>query len=487
MGSLHNRLLLSFWGVIGVTLLAVALALLVLSASSAAQRTRFLPTIQQLRAIGIGFQRDVARLPLLPPDLPAVQQLIDSVAADQGTRILLVNSLNEEVIYDSQSGAGWVGRPLGHIERLNRLFPDINPNLPVGIVIRPDRSRWIIYSQMIEMVGPGRMILVFARHETGPVLFFMENFAPPLWRAAILAFLLAVLLAFVISRWVSHPLQQMATAAEAIAQGQYDQSLPLAGPDEVQRVAQSFNAMASQVKASQQSQRDFLSNVSHDMKTPLTAIQGWSQALQDGTAETPETRLMAAQVIEQEAQRMTRMVNELLELARLDSGQLKLKREAVALQPLLATVQRNLLPLAQQKGVALTFDSRPVPMIWGDPDRLTQIFTNLVDNGLAYTPAGGHVHLFLGPNGQWVEIGVQDNGKGIAPEAMPRVFERFYQVEKSRTRPDSQRGSGLGLAIAKQLVEAHSGRIAVQSQLGKGSLFTVYLPMQSTNQTAKAV
>ena len=478
MGSLHNRLFLSFLAVIAVTLLAVAVALLLLSASSAAQRTRFLPTIQQLRAVGIGFQRDVARLTVHPPDLPAVQQLIDSVAADQGTRILLVNGFNEEVIYDSQTGAGWIGRPLGRIERLNRLFPDINPNLPVGIVIRPDHSRWIIYSQAIEMVGPGRVILVFAHHETGPLLFFIENFAPPLWRAALLALLLALLLAFVIGRWVSRPLQQMASAAESIAQGQYDQSLPLTGPDEVRRVAQSFNIMAAQVKASQQTQRDFLSNVSHDMKTPLTAIQGWSQALQDGTAETAETRLMAAQVIQQEAQRMTRMVNELLALARLDSGQLKLKREAVELQLLLATVQRNLMPLAQQKGVELTFESRPVPTILGDPDRLTQIFTNLVDNGLTHTPSGGRVHLFLRPNGQWVEIGVQDNGKGIAPEALPRVFERFYQVEKSRTRPDDQRGSGLGLAIAKQLVEAHSGRIELHSQLGQGSRFTVYLPIQ---------
>jgi signal transduction histidine kinase len=299
----------------------------------------------------------------------------------------------------------------------------------------------------------------------------------PLAIAGLMAFVLAIILALTITRSVADPLRKMAGAAEAIAQGEYDQQLSPQGPDEVQRVATSFNTMAAEVKASRQMQRDFVANVSHDLKTPITSIAGWSQALLDGTAGTAAEQRRAAETIHGEAQRMSRMVNELLELTRIETGQLQLGRERVDLNQVLREVHHNLSLRAQEKGLNFQLDVMPVPPVIGDPDRLTQVFTNLAENAITYAPNAGEVRLVArSDNGQWVEGIVEDNGPGVPAEALPRIFERFYQVEKSRTRGDGRQGSGLGLAIVHELVEAHGGQVSASSRPGEGTTFTVRLP-----------
>jgi signal transduction histidine kinase len=245
----------------------------------------------------------------------------------------------------------------------------------------------------------------------------------------------------------------------------------------VQTVARSFNLMATQVKATNQAQRDFVGNVSHDLKTPLTSIRGWSQSLVDGTAVTEAEQQRAAGIIYNEAERMQRMVDQLLDLARIESGQLELVQVPVDLHQLLSDVYNNLMLRAQDQKIHLTSDLQPVPPIKGDYDRLIQVFTNLLDNALTHTPADGRIHLSLKMHGEKaVEVTVQDTGSGILPENLSRIFERFYQVEKSRTRENGRRGSGLGLAIVRELVEAHHGSIQAYSQVGEGSAFVVRLP-----------
>ncbi|MFS8087287.1 MAG: ATP-binding protein, partial [Acidobacteriota bacterium] len=303
-----------------------------------------------------------------------------------------------------------------------------------------------------------------------------EYFLRPLVYAGILALLLAIILAAIITRSVTRPLDTMAGAAEAIARGEYDQRVPQEGPDEVQRVAGSFNSMAAQVKATQQAQRDFVANVSHELKTPLTAITGWSQALIDGAADGPEERLRAAETIHDEADRMARLVNELLDLARLESGQLQMIMRPVDLNAVLADVHRGQLPRARAKRIDLQLDAAEGVSVQGDPDRLAQIFTNLADNALAYTPPDGIVRLATRAENGWVEGIVTDTGPGIPAEELPRVFERFYRLEKSRARSEGGRGSGLGLAIVNELVAAHGGQVRVVSEVGHGSAFVVRLP-----------
>jgi signal transduction histidine kinase len=237
---------------------------------------------------------------------------------------------------------------------------------------------------------------------------------------------------------------------------------------------------------SQQAQRDFLANVSHDLRTPLTSIQGFSQAIVEGVTSDPESAQRAAQIIHDEAGRMNRMVESLLDLARIEAGQLDFKAHAVALSDLLQNVGDSLSVKARDKGLGLTLEIPPgLPRIAGDGDRLAQVFVNLLDNAVKHTPAGGQITLRAETDPNGVTIAVQDTGVGIPPDDLPRVFERFYQVDKSR-KSDRRSGMGLGLAITKQIVEAHGGVIQVASALGKGTTFTVWLPLPRPDMTTVA-
>jgi signal transduction histidine kinase len=306
--------------------------------------------------------------------------------------------------------------------------------------------------------------------------------------------LLAVLLALLISWSVASPLRRLAQAANAIAQGNYGHPVTAQGPTEVQELARNFNSMVEQIQASQQSQRDFLANVSHDLKTPLTSIQGFAQAIADGAARDPESIQRSAHIIQDEAQRMTRMVTELLDLARIESGQIVMRREAVHLDAVLRDCADRLALRARQANVTLNVQVPDgLPVITGDGDRLAQVFTNLLDNALKHTPDGGKVALVaralsgasIGRRGKsWpagVQVSVSDTGSGIPPEDLSRIFERFYQVDKSRQRGDARVGHnasvGLGLAIVKQIVEAHQGALHAESVVGLGSRFVVTLPL----------
>jgi two-component system sensor histidine kinase ResE len=240
--------------------------------------------------------------------------------------------------------------------------------------------------------------------------------------------------------------------------------------------------MSEQVHSSRQSQRDFVANVSHELKTPITSIQGFAQAILDGTAKRGEALQQAARVIYDEAGRMHRLVIELLELARLDAGGGSLKRESVDLGILLAALARKLEPMAKAAGVTLRTDLADLPQLSGDGDRLVQVFTNLTENAIKHTPRDGAVSisavLLDGATRQdgAALITVADTGPGIPPEEAGRVFERFYQLDKARAAgPD--RGVGLGLPIARQIVEAHGGSLSLESELGQGSRFVVRLPL----------
>lgn len=471
--SLRSRLLLSYVGVIATALFLVALALLVVSIAS---QVRLLPTLQQLATISVSTRRELTRLREAGATLPALSRVLDETAAEQNVRVLVWQVGNRQVVYDSQSVGGWLGQPLAEMERLQLDVPTLGVGAVPGRLRGPDGSTWLVYVQEFN----NRLVVALARPEPGPLAVFRQVFLTPLLRAGLTAFLLAVLLAALISQSVARPLQKMAHAAESIAQGDYDQQLAPQGPDEVQRLAGSFNTMAAQVKRSQQTQRDFLANVSHDLKTPLTVIQGWSQALLDGAAASPAQQQRAAQVIHNEAERMARLVGQLLDLARLESGQLQLARRPLDLGTLLHELHNSLSLRAQEQGIQFDLDAPPTPRVLGDRDRLIQVFTNLVDNALAHTPAGGRVQVGLRANGrQAVEVTVRDTGKGIPPAELERIFERFYQVDKSRARPSGQPGAGLGLAIARQLVEAHGGRLTAHSRPGEGSTFVVSLPITS--------
>jgi signal transduction histidine kinase len=244
--------------------------------------------------------------------------------------------------------------------------------------------------------------------------------------------------------------------------------------------------MAHQVRAGRDAQRDFVANVSHELKTPLTSIQGYSQAILDGTAADPEMVGRSVSIIHDEAERMSRMVTELLDLARIESGQAVMRREPLNPKPLLENIIEGFHLRAEEAKVSLTSQIDDLPSVVGDGDRLAQVFANLLDNAIKHTPAGGKVMVaakLVTPSGvqkhrktasQSIEVAVSDSGAGIPPEDLTRVFERFYQVDKSRVHTGSV---GLGLAIAREIVEAHSGTIKAESIVGLGTRFVVVLPV----------
>jgi two-component system OmpR family sensor kinase len=311
----------------------------------------------------------------------------------------------------------------------------------------------------------------------------------------VVALLVSTGVAFLVARSIAKPLKRITTATEEIARGNYEGQLDITSPEEIHRLATSFNAMAREVEASRQAQRDFVANVSHDLKTPLTSVQGFSQAILDGTAASEDSRLRAAQVIHEEADRMTHLVDDLLDLARIEAGQVVMAREPVALPFLLRDCAEKMALRAQQADVRLEVHSAGELVAAGDRDRLAQVISNLIDNALKHTPAGGRITLTARPlvvepakRGEppvsKAEIAISDTGEGIPPEDLSRIFERFYRGDKSRGK--SGRGAGLGLAIVREIVQAHGGEIRAESVLGLGTRITLTLPSLSTRSTDDA-
>ena len=235
--------------------------------------------------------------------------------------------------------------------------------------------------------------LAFLQRPSSPLQFLAENFLATLLQAMLVGVLLSVVMALLIARSVSLPLRRLVVAARQIARGNYDQRVPPGGPTEVRELGHSFNEMTTRVKASQQQQKDFLAGVSHELKTPLTSIQGYSQAIMDDMGSDPESTKGFAQIINDEAERMRRLVVGLLDLARLEAGQSALNREPTDVGTLLNLVAEKLSLRAESKQVALSSEITTLPTVIVDPDRLAQVVSNLMDNAIKHTPAGGKVTL----------------------------------------------------------------------------------------------
>jgi heavy metal sensor kinase len=243
-------------------------------------------------------------------------------------------------------------------------------------------------------------------------------------------------------------------------------------PDEVGRLVTTFNQMLERLEALFHAQQRFVADVSHELRSPLTAIRGNLDLLRRSMAHVPETHAETLAAIEAETARMQRMVQDLLLLAQADAG-VPLEKRPVELDTLLLDVFRQ--ARLNAGNVKVVLGSEDQLQVLGDADRLKQLFLNLMDNAIKYTPSGGTVTLSFERQDQWARVSVADTGIGIPARDLPHIFERFYRVDKARSREKG--GTGLGLAICKWIVEAHGGRIQVQSQVGKGSVFTVWLPL----------
>lgn len=337
---------------------------------------------------------------------------------------------------------------------------------------------WLYTSTLLE--NGQRLFVATPRPSISVWAALRDELFPSFWSAGALALVFALFLAFLVARWIADPLQGMLSAAREMPAPVTE--IPPRGPQEVRELTQAFNEMVTRVQATQQSQRDFVANISHELKTPLTSIRGFAQALLEGAAETPEVREQAAQVIYDEAGRMHRMALDLLDLARFDSGIAELSLEKLDLAALLRNLEEKFSLQAREKDVELKFGIQNLPIIIGDGDRLAQVFDNLLDNALKHTAAGGTVTINAEETQQGVHIKALDTGAGIPADVLPHIFERFYQVDSSR-QAQGKSGSGLGLAIVKEIVLAHGGKISVRSKVGKGTHFDIVLPTAQPDAT----
>lgn len=406
-------------------------------------------------------------------------------------QLVLINSL----LLHYQTYGSWQGvdQVIEALENEPLLSPEDNPNERrnnAGLVL-VDADQTVVYSTFPAMVGrkvtklrlrnaislsinnrPVGWLIVTDVTRTplpdSPEGRFLANVKNASLISMLIAVMLALLLGSVLAYTMTSSLRELTDATQDIARGQYGRQVAVRSKDELGRLAASFNQMSQQLAHAIQARKQMTADIAHDLRSPLTVIQGYTEALSDGKLEGGEEIYT---ILHQETQYLSRLVDDLRLLSLADAGELPLQLQTV--DPALIaerTYTRHALN-AQQKGVTFDLDiEQHLPPIRVDTERMAQVLDNLMTNSLRYTPAGGKITLRLRREQNRLLMQVEDTGSGIAPEDLPRVFNRFYRADSAR---QSNGESGLGLAIAKSLVEAQGGSIAVASEVGKGTTFTI--------------
>jgi len=293
---------------------------------------------------------------------------------------------------------------------------------------------------------------------------------------------IAMVLGYFLSTTVTERIQLLKSAAEKLAEGDLQTRVPVQGRDEVAGLAATFNQMAEQLQAADQKQReleslrrDLIAWVSHDLQTPLTSMRAILEALSDGVVEDPETVKRYLNTAQRDVRSLSALIDDLFQMAQLDAGGFPLHRAKASLGDLVSDTLESFTELAKQQEVKLegNVDSDVDPVLM-DTQAIGRVLNNLISNSLRHTSNNGRVSVWVRRTTQGVEVTVSDTGAGIRADDLPHIFERFYRGEKSRNR--STGGAGLGLAIARGIVQAHGGDIKVDSEIGKGTQFTFYIP-----------
>jgi signal transduction histidine kinase len=476
-GGLRTRLILAFASVTLVSLLVALIGFMFLirdrEISAARDRIGRLvtPVAWQVQALSQEGKTE-----------PEIAQYLEEQAQELGVRFLLLDN-NSRVLEDS--GHQLEGQTINLSKGTNGSLGGSNSSAGFSFVTQEVAgSRQVLY-QASPFLPPSLQTLPIVVQVSYRLLMVVpEQDLAPVWpqlasRIAVAAgagLLLTVLLSALIARSIVRPLARMTRASEEMARGRYQQRIELGRHDEVGRLASAFNAMAEQVSRSDQMMRDLLANVAHELKTPLTSIQGFSQALTEAAVHSTEEYERAGRIINDEAERMRRLVEDLLYLSQIESGQVRMEHEPVDVRALLYNCLERVVRRAQEMGLQLRLvaaDSMP-PVI-GDERRLEQVVTNLLDNALRYTPRGGRITLRARFRTGKIEVTVHNTGSYIPPEDLSRVFERFYRADRARTG----RNGGLGLAIVSEIVGAHGGQVEAVSSQATGTEFRFTLPVSA--------
>jgi signal transduction histidine kinase len=483
--TLRNNLIAAFAAIILLSLLLASGAFAYLLRDYQADREK-----DRLEAATFRITGQVVRAQRAGLSQSQIEDAIDQSASADGLRVMLVND-NGTVFHDSESN-GWVGQQFP-IPPTSGRRPNVYEGTLAGptgervftVVVVPPGQNGSNANQAAPPSSPTRVAIV-APEQT--LTNAWPEVLPRLSLAAGGALLVSIAIAWWLASNITRPVVQITRATEEMARGNYDPDLQLPETsDEIGLLSKAFIAMAREVARSHRAMRDLLANVSHDLRTPLTSVQGFAGALVDGTMAGPEGAREAGRIIGEEAERMRRLVEDLLYLGRIESGEITLDREPLDLADVARAAQSRFTFRAQETETHLRIlADQYVPMI-GDPHRLAQVLDNLLDNAFKHTPPGGTVTVVAvrdvprsvanprlpRPPASGV-LSVHNTGSVIPPEETDRVFERFYQLDKARA---GRGGRGLGLAIAREIVQAHQGRIEVESSVEQGTTFTLRFPL----------
>ncbi len=343
--------------------------------------------------------------------------------------------------------------------------------------IESERIHLRVHNSLVRPAN-GRIYLLRVGISMQPAHNALNQFRRTLLLLIPLGIVAAGLAGWWVARLALRPIRQLSSAAHAIRPSDLERRLPVRGTnDELDQLADAFNGVLSRLEQSVRQMRDFTANISHELRTPLAALRGEAEvALSIPRPREEYRRVLESQL--EEFEKLSRLVNDLLTLARAESGSIALHSEPVDLPGLARAATGWLHPLAEDRGLALELETEGEIVVTGDPHWLEHMLLNLLDNAIKFTPEGGRIRVRVGTKDDQAVLEVSDSGIGIPADALAHVFNRFYQVEESRSGQSG--GTGLGLALVSWIVEAHAGRIEARSQPGIGTSFQVFLPLAKT-------
>ncbi len=375
-----------------------------------------------------------------------IQPFIEHSASLYGRRVILTNS-NGIVIADSQG------------ELLMQPYVSDVPGIPV-VSRQNNEVLATVYISHIENDPTSAAALTK----------FINRF---LILGAVLAIVLAAIVTIILSRRIANPIKELTVAARRLGQGDFSYRVKHSGKGEMGELAQTFNSMADSLEKAEMLRKNMVADVAHELRTPISHIRGQLEAIGDGLIK-PNARTFSS--IYEESMLLSRLIDDLQDLTLAEAGKLKMVRQSEDIQQLIERIESNIRPIAEAHGLSLGIhipDNLPPCDI--DAQRIGQVLRILLDNAVAHTIKGGNIDIAAKQIENYVEISVSDTGEGIPEDDLPYIFERFYRVDKSRTRATG--GQGLGLTIARRLIEAHGGSIEVQSKQGEGSRFAFTIPV----------
>ena len=402
-------------------------------------------------------------------------------------RLGIVYGIRSFSVLDGQTGAFLTG---SEVPAVAQITPNVLTALGGGAGDRSDRRLDYMDVALRVTTADGNTYIIQILDNKQTATALTESLFAIILRAGGIGLLISIILSFILSKTMVVPIQNLTRAAEGVAAGDFSRRLDISARDEIGELAQTFDNMAGQLKETVAQleraaslQKEFVANVSHELKTPLTSVRSYAETLLDSPSLAPATRQDLLQVVVDESDRLTRIVQDLLALSQLDAQRRLLSTETFSFQTAVERTVRTVALAAKEKAIRLEGTYPPdMPRMTGYRPGVEQVVLNIVSNAVKYTQRGGRVTLTANVEGDFVILRVEDDGPGIPEEDMPRIFDRFYRVDKGRSRELG--GTGLGLAIARETARRLGGDIRIESAFGAGTTVTIILPLEVDGHAA---